>query len=488
MAHMAPFAESDFDSIHSSQAFIGDHQVMFTPPLRAKRPSRFASNQSYVLPDIPNTSQIVGTPMPDLPKMQQRTNAPNEIVAAISRLQKQLDHAKQTISELMRERDEYRSEAKALRQLLVQQQQQHQLQQQKAVTKSGNANVIETVEDQLFDMTQHSDADEDLTQQLPTLNLSKPKQGQRAATANQSSGKNVEKRGSLKATTEQVQYSRSGRYGSGVENSRPPLCELHESPNKLERPPQVQRPSKKVTIEEVRDRNDIYQDPTIESVVQPPTRNFTNLSNVPDHQPFAKLRTQIEADRQTRRNMSKSELEAYRQGAEDGRKQEAEFHRQRIQISEKQQVEKQQVEKDQYEEYGRSARASTAPPPSHQPLAGAEDLTAASNTSRRMRHRASDMANYDDDNLTSGYILRDITLSKVVPEAHPPPVEEDQGREQGVREAATLSDEAKNFLHSVDPDHIVSCVHCRRLLKLPEKLQVRKEVGSWDWCVLLNDK
>ena len=423
--------------------------------------------------------------MADLPKMQQRSNGPNEIVAAISRLQKQLDQAKQTIRDLMRERDEYRSEAKALRQLLVQQQHQHQLQHQKTGTKSRNANIVETVEDQLFDMTQHSEGDEDLTQQLPTLDLSKPKHSQIAATANQPSGNNVDKRGSMKTTIAQhVQYSRSGvRSGSAMENLRPPLRELHESPNNPERQAHVQRPSKKVTIEEIRDRNNIFQDPTIESVVQPPTRNFTNLSNVPDHQPFVKLRAQIEADRQTRRNMSKPELEAYRRGTEDGMKQQAEFQRQRIQIGEKQ-----QVEKDPDEENARSTRAATAPPPTHQPLATAEDLTAASNTSRRLRRRASDVAKYDDDNMTSGYILRDITLSKAVPEAHPLPVEEDQGREQGVHEPVTLSDEAKNFLHSVDPDHIVSCVHCRRLLKLPEKLQVRKEVGSWDWCVLLNDK
>ena len=107
---MAPVAESDLDSIHSSQAFIGDHQVMYTPPLRAKMGSRFASTQSYILPDVPNTSQIIGSHVGELPKMRPSANE-NQIVNALTRMQKQLDQAKNTIRELLRERDEYRSEA-----------------------------------------------------------------------------------------------------------------------------------------------------------------------------------------------------------------------------------------------------------------------------------------------------------------------------------------------------------------------------------------
>src|SRR4051812_8177072 len=167
MAHMAPLAESDFDSIHSSQAFIGDHQVMYTPPLRAKKPSRFASTQSYILPDIPNTSQIVGGALGELPKLRSSHNE-NQILNALMRLQKQLDQAKNTIRELMRERDEYRGEAKMLRQILAQTQRS---------TDQGPAKVrpVEELDNGLLDFTQYSEAGDDFTRQLPTVNVVKNK-------------------------------------------------------------------------------------------------------------------------------------------------------------------------------------------------------------------------------------------------------------------------------------------------------------------------
>src|SRR5437764_7763065 len=167
MARMAPFAESDFDSIHSSQAFIGDHQVMYTPPLRAKKPSRFAPTQSYILPDIPNTSQIVGGGAGELPKMRPSSNE-NQIVNALTRMQKQLDQAKTTIRELMRERDEYRSEAKMLRQILSQTQ-------RDAGRKGTKGRAMEDVDQDLLDFTHYSEPDDDHTQQLPPLHVPRAK-------------------------------------------------------------------------------------------------------------------------------------------------------------------------------------------------------------------------------------------------------------------------------------------------------------------------
>lgn len=71
-----------------------------------------------------------------------------------------------------------------------------------------------------------------------------------------------------------------------------------------------------------------------------------------------------------------------------------------------------------------------------------ENPTAASNTSRR-RRRAS-----LDDNMTSAYILPDITM------------------EEGEKEpAAKVSQAAQTVLHSLDPEHINNCEVCHRLTK-----------------------
>jgi len=70
-----------------------------------------------------------------------------------------------------------------------------------------------------------------------------------------------------------------------------------------------------------------------------------------------------------------------------------------------------------------------------------EDPTAASNTSRR-RRRAS-----LDDNMTSAYILPDITVSQPTKAAK-----------------AQVSKEARHVLHSHgDPEHIENCTVCQRL-------------------------
>lgn len=71
-----------------------------------------------------------------------------------------------------------------------------------------------------------------------------------------------------------------------------------------------------------------------------------------------------------------------------------------------------------------------------------DNPTAASNTSRR-RRRAS-----LDDNMTSAYILPDITM-------------EDRAQEP----IAKVSQAAQSVLHSLDPEHINNCDVCHRLTK-----------------------
>ena len=452
MAHMAPLAELDFDSIHSSQAFIGDHQVMYTPPLRAKKPSRFAPTQSYILPDIPNTSQIVGGGAGELPKMRPSSNE-NQIVNALTRMQKQLDQAKTTIRELMRERDEYRGEAKMLRQILAQGY-------RNTGQKSTKDRPVEDFDDDLLDFTRYSEADDDLTQQLPTLNDVKMKPDTKVASKR---ALQSQQRPQMQTATKTTPAARASLRQSSrpqktepPDNQRPPLREISESQYQQRSPLSPQKAGKKVVIEGDYTRA-VNENNTRQTNARAPTRNITYLSSIPDNQPFTALRNQLEIERLNRQQSLAKNVENNRQDT------------------------------------GRSTRAIPAPLLEHEPIAILEDreFTAASNTSRR-RRRASDTAEVDEG-MTSAYILPDITIAKPQPQ----PQSQPQQPLQTSSEAAPmfdrphpgqLSEEAKNFLHSVDPDHVVSCVHCRRLLRLPEKLQVRKEAAGWDWCMVLGNR
>lgn len=448
MAHLAPFAESDFDSVHSSQAFVGDHQVMYTPPLRAKKASRFASTQSYILPDIPNTSQIVGGDVGELPKMRPSTNE-NQIVTALTRMQKQLDQAKTTIRELMRERDEYRGEAKMLRQILTQTQRSMR-------HKTGKNRAVEDVDMDLLDFTQYSEVDDDFTQQLPTLNVPTTKSNLKAAPERAPPPQQRPRKQPVSndAHTPPGLQRHSSRLhqNQAVDAKRQPLREISERQYQQRSQPSLQRAGKKVVIEDDVDR-DSNQTNTVQTNAQAPTRNITYLSNIPDNQPFTTLRNQLEAERLNRQRATVKEVDKSRQDT------------------------------------ARSMRATTAPPLGHEPIPILEDkeVTAASNTSRR-RRRASDTAEVDDG-MTSAYLLPDITIAKPQPQPQhlpQPPIDIPLASQQP--QPGQLSEEAKDFLHSVDPDHVVSCVHCKRLLRLPEKLHVRKEAAGWDWCMVLRDK
>src|SRR5271156_478245 len=368
MAHMAPLAESDFDSIHSSQAFIGDHQVMYTPPQRAKKPSRFAPTQSYILPDIPNTSQIVGGGAGELPKMRPSSNE-NQIVNALTRMQRQLDQAKTTIRELMRERDEYRGEAKMLRQILAQG---HRNTGQK-YTKD---RPVEDFDNDLLDFTRYSEADDDLTQQLPTLNDVKMRPDTKVASKR---ALQSQQRPQMQTAAKPIPAARASPRQSSrpqkaepPDNQRPPLREISESQYQQRPPPSPQKAGKKVVIESDYARA-VNENDTRQTNTRAPTRNITYLSSIPDNQPFTALRNQLEAERLNRQQNLAKNMGNNRQDT------------------------------------GRSTRAIPAPPLEHEPIAILEDreFTAASNTSRR-RRRASDTADADEG-MTSAYILPDIT-------------------------------------------------------------------------------
>jgi hypothetical protein len=456
MAHLAPFAESDFDSIHSSQAFIGDHQVMYTPPLRARKPSRFAPTQSYVLPDIPNTSQIVGGDVGELPKIRPAPNE-NQIVNALTRMQKQLNQAKVTIRELIRERDEYRGEAKMLRQILAQTH-------RNVGQNSTKDRPVADFDDDLLDFTRHSEADDDFTQQLPTLDNVKMKPDTRPssqrALQSQQRPQMQTAANPLPAAQASPRPSSRPQKPELPNNRRPPLREISESQYQQRSPPSPPKAGKKVVIEGDFGRA-VNENNTTQTNARAPTRNITYLSSIPDNQPFTALRNQLEAERLNRQQSLAKNVENNQQDT------------------------------------GRSSRARAALPLQHEPMPPLEDreFTTASNTSRR-RRRVSDTAEVDEG-MTSAYILPDITIAKPKPQSQPQPQRQAQHPPQTSTEAALtldrphpgqLSEEAKDLLHNVDPDHVVSCVHCRRLLRLPEKLQVRKEAAGWDWCMVLGNK
>ncbi|KIX00152.1 uncharacterized protein Z518_10289 [Rhinocladiella mackenziei CBS 650.93] len=125
---------TNYSSIHSAEAFVGDYQVMYTPgstspPLERaqKKSTRFSravsskpqnSSQSFMLPaNLPNTSQIVAD-HGSLPNVQIHYTIPadeKQIVVSLRTLQRDLNEAMQTINSLTRERDEALLELKLLR-------------------------------------------------------------------------------------------------------------------------------------------------------------------------------------------------------------------------------------------------------------------------------------------------------------------------------------------------------------------------------------
>ncbi|KPI45613.1 uncharacterized protein AB675_278 [Cyphellophora attinorum] len=81
------------------------------------------------------------------------------------------------------------------------------------------------------------------------------------------------------------------------------------------------------------------------------------------------------------------------------------------------------------------------------------DITAASNISRRRRPSL-------DDNMTSAYIIPDITLAlKHQQQQHA----QEQQKRKSSEKAGALSTQAQAILHEHDPQHIASCDVCQRL-------------------------
>ncbi|KAJ9602423.1 hypothetical protein H2200_012965 [Cladophialophora chaetospira] len=149
---------TNYSSIHSHEAFVGEYQVMYTPgaspPLnRVKKSTRFSKpassrsqpSQSFMLPNnIPNTSVI----MPDqgqLPNVNIHYSVPadeKQIVASLRTLQRDLNEAIQTINSITRERDEALLELRLLRAAS-----------KKQTTPAKTNRAASRVEEELFDIS-----------------------------------------------------------------------------------------------------------------------------------------------------------------------------------------------------------------------------------------------------------------------------------------------------------------------------------------------
>ena len=153
---------TNYSSIHSQDAFVGEYQVMYTPgsspPIqRRKASSRFAANprvrdptQSIIIPTaIPDTSAILpsrGT----LRDVHVHYNIPadeKEIVASLRKLQRELDTAMERIITLEQERDTAREELRMLR-----------VSMRKSTSPTKKREQAARVEEELFDISRVEDS------------------------------------------------------------------------------------------------------------------------------------------------------------------------------------------------------------------------------------------------------------------------------------------------------------------------------------------
>ncbi|KAI1614592.1 hypothetical protein EDD36DRAFT_232750 [Exophiala viscosa] len=152
-------AGTNYSSIHSIDAFVGDYQVMYTPGNSppAERPqkkstrfsravsSKSQNSQSIMLPNnIPNTSQIMAD-HGSLPGVQFHYSIPadeKQIIASLRTLQRDLNEAMQTINSITRERDEALLELRLLRAVS-----------QKSSTPARKSRFTPHVEEELFDLS-----------------------------------------------------------------------------------------------------------------------------------------------------------------------------------------------------------------------------------------------------------------------------------------------------------------------------------------------
>lgn len=127
---------TNYSSIHSADALVGDYQLTYTPgtsPQQSARSNRKSTrfskppgsvrnatvSQSYLLPpNVPNTSQIAPDNIGMLPNIQVRYTIPadeKQIVASLRTLQGELKDAMNTIQTLTKERDDAISQLKLLK-------------------------------------------------------------------------------------------------------------------------------------------------------------------------------------------------------------------------------------------------------------------------------------------------------------------------------------------------------------------------------------
>ena len=259
---------SEYSSIHSADAFVGDYQVMYTPGssprVQQKKPSgRFRTRQrdgtgSIIIPtNIPNTSQILpdrGT-LPDVHFHYPVPADEKEIVISLRALQRQLDAAMTTIDQLERERDEAVHELRVLRATS-----------RKSATPGQKKEQAARVEEDLFDISRIEDS---------------PRKSPSRATST--------KRASLSNKTTKTTTENDARVISSTAANQLPI--LEQAPNndgeaKISQSNKDRRVSKKATVQDTEES--VLQDATAASNISRRQRvhsldeNMTSAYIIPD--------------------------------------------------------------------------------------------------------------------------------------------------------------------------------------------------------------
>ena len=167
---------SEYDSIHSLDAYIGDYQVMYTPgssppgPARRKPSNRFGATRnttgthSIIIPsNIPNTSQILpnkGT-LPDVNVHYHIPADEKQIAASLREVQHRLDEAMIRINDLEQERDDARRDLELMRAAT-----------RKSTTPAKRRERAVRVEEELFDLSRSESPEKSPIRPAPSKRVS----------------------------------------------------------------------------------------------------------------------------------------------------------------------------------------------------------------------------------------------------------------------------------------------------------------------------
>ena len=167
---------SEYDSIHSLDAYIGDYQVMYTPgssppgPARRKTSNRFGATRnttgshSIIIPsNIPNTSQILpsrGT-LPDVNVHYHIPADEKQIAASLREVQHRLDEAMIRINDLELERDDARRDLELMRAAT-----------RKSTTPPKRHGRATRVEEELFDLSRAESPEKSSVRPAPSKRVS----------------------------------------------------------------------------------------------------------------------------------------------------------------------------------------------------------------------------------------------------------------------------------------------------------------------------